>query len=68
MLFWLSAFEGVAGYQMADIAFVLADDALLQEIGVIAPVDKKPVEEKVELKEQHEQQDEDARAVVTLKN
>ena len=53
-LFLLTVFQGAFAYQMADISFVLADDTLLEEIGVIASVDKKSVEEKVKLKERIE--------------
>jgi len=53
-LFLAVTFQGIYAYQMMDISFVFADEALLEEIGVITRVDKKSVEEKTKLKERIE--------------
>jgi hypothetical protein len=66
VIFLLLSFQEAFAYQLADISFVLADEKLLEEIGVITPVDKKMVEEKTELKEKVEQQDEPSVDSATL--
>jgi|GEM_PF-4100197 len=66
VIFLLLSFQEAFAYQLADISFVLADEKLLEEIGVITPADKKTVEEKTELKEKVEQHDEPSVDSATL--
>jgi hypothetical protein len=54
LLLGCCVFQVASAYQMADISFVLADKALLEEIGVITPVDKILVTEETSLQEEDE--------------
>ena len=44
-LFLLTVFQGVCSYLIADISFILADEELLKEIGVIASAEESVEEE-----------------------